>query len=307
MTITRPDIRRELLDRSLWKNTGYGNMVTATPQSITAPWLGIGGDPQGKYSSRYLLLDENEAVGDRVRRGAKFDGKLRRLTHAGPDYSAAPTVSAERFLEIHRFHPDDLHNAINLALTRRCFELQHDVITPDGSSIYTLGTTPFNVFDGIPGDEDPDQHILDVENAVGTGADAYYTPWADTQGRVFHGFVVDGVLTIEFQPNLAANVRVTWKRPYSELNNDTATVDCPLKYAVEATLFELYSARHGQGVAEGENVEGWFDLRATAEASMDTQRRFALGKWGTRIRRKHQPRSYTHAPGSGLRRRIRRS
>ena len=292
MASTKRTIRQAIYDEKLWRRTVYGSITAATVRSITSTALGQGGDAPQLYFGEWVYFP-SEAAADQKRRAGMFHSASSRLEHQGPDYSltgAVVNVASADYFEVVPYDPVDLINrAITLALTRRCFSLQYDVIVPSGNNRYVIGTAPFDVISTM---ESPEQQIFEVEELLdGTDpATSIWRPW-DRDGRTWQPEADDNVLAVRFEPAPARNMRITWKKPYVDLGDDnTATTACPLAYVKWAALVELYEMLEQRAIADGASSSSYRNLKEGFLSKMILERKKALTvKWGGQVvlRRTH--------------------
>jgi hypothetical protein len=295
MTITRPDIRRAMLDEDVWRNVGYYTLTTATVRSVTGPF-GEGGDSIAKFANRFIYHPASTSTLDLVRRVRSFTPERRTLFHEGPDYGGDTPIAGD-VVELHSYHPDMIERAIERALTRRCFTAQRDDIETTGASVYTIGTVPFDVLSTIT---DPDDQIVDVEQVYGSGDTLRVEPWA-TGGSTFRGELDNGALAVRFDPAPSGTIRVIWKKPYTALATEAATSTCPLQYAMWASFYELYIALEEQANNSSEAQAQYSRMKLSMEERYMREHRLALGQYAFRIRRQRRAHAYHPSPSHTLR------
>lgn len=292
--ITRAQIRHGILDEQLYRGTGYFVVTAALGRALTATTLGQGGDSMTKFNNRYIYTPASSAA-DQKRRVRDFDPLRRTLWHEGPDYASVPGVGAT--MELWAQDPDEVNAAITRALTRRCQLLQRTDIVTNGSSLYTIGTAPFDVFTGIT---EPDNQIFDVENVYGTDPTARIEPW-DTGGKTFRGELDNGVLAVRFDPEPVGTVRVLWGEHYADLTTESATTTCPLRYVVWASLFELFTKLEERAINHAESQAQYGIMKASAEDHFMHEHTTALGTYAVRKKRIRRPRTFRNSPLHNLR------
>lgn len=295
MTTTRPLIRRGILDQQLWRGAGYFTLTAADVRSLTATTFGQGGDSMAKFHNRYIYTP-GSAAGDTQRRVREFDAQKRQLWHEGPDYGIAPAIGA--IAEILPYDSEDFNKAVTRALTRRCMLLERTEIVTDGSTVYTIGTAPFDTLTSIT---DPDDQIFSVEQVYGSNDNfERVEPW-DTGGKTYRGEPNNGVLAVRFDPPPQGTIKIIWGKWYTDLTDETTTTTCPLPYATWATVLELFTVLEERTINHAESQAQYATMKASAMDRFMHEHTIALGEYAGRKRRLRRPRTYRPAPAHNLR------
>lgn len=130
-------IRREMIARLPGEALGRVETIASLAVgSATVAALATGGRSSDEFTGKYMVRAEAANVADRVRRITSYTTGTGLLAHGGTNY--ADTTATSEFLEILRFEPSLLDNAINLSLARLRRWHVTEIPTVQGQLTYNL-------------------------------------------------------------------------------------------------------------------------------------------------------------------------
>ena len=261
MTVNRLQIRQAMLS----ENVSMGLYGTATAGSTTTLTdttnLAVGGNSTSRFMSYFLYRPAAATASDKFRRVTPtgYAPTTGVLTQGTPAWTIAPLASSDSgYYELWQYDPVQVNAAISRALTKRCFALERDLVTPNGQSRYDITASPFS----LPVTNVQDQ-ILEIVQFYGTDPNARIQPW-QAAGKTWWPETDGATLYVRFDTPPTGTIQVTWKKPYTALTDDSTTSTVPLEYVAWASFFELFDALSKQAIARGESDAPWASLRQSA-------------------------------------------
>ena len=130
-------IRREMISRLPGESLGRVEAIASLAVgSVTVTALATGGRSSDEFTGKYMVRAEAANVADRVRRISSYTTGSGLLSHGGTNY--ADTTATSETVEILRFEPYLLDNAINLSLARLRRRHVTEFATVQGQRAYNL-------------------------------------------------------------------------------------------------------------------------------------------------------------------------
>lgn len=280
MTVTRKQLRQALLDRDFMGGL-YGTATAGAAFRVTDTTnLQVVGYSQSRFGNYWLYRPAAANASDYYRRitADGFDGDDGTLLHKGPAWTVNPLASSDTgYYEVWRHDPRKVNKAFSRALTERCFSIQQDDITLNGQTRYALADAPFS----LTSIESAQNQILELGKVLGTDPNAiveplqrYKTWWPEPD---------NDTLYIRFDPRLSGTLRVTWKKPYANITDDTTTTTCDLEWLTWATAFELYTTLSMEAQDRGETSANYDSLKDRCYNRYWGLRQMFMDRWASQI------------------------
>lgn len=281
MTVTRKQVRQALLDEDI---TGglYGTATTGAPLQLTdATLLKVAGNSVARYGSFYLYRPSAATAGDVIRRVTPtgYDSDEGQITHSGPAWAINPLASSDSgYYELWPWNPRDINRAFTRAMQTRLFSIQQDNITTNGQSRYEVAASPFTLTDI----ESPQNQILEVGQVLGTDPNARISVWPK-EGRTWWPEPDNDTLYIRFDSPPSGTIRITWKKPYTALSDETTTSTVNKQWAMWAMAMELFLALGKQAQSRGETSANYDTLFEYASKRYWARRQMFMDRFASQL------------------------
>ena len=263
MTVTRKQIRQAMLDEDIFGGL-YGTATAGAPLQLTdTTLLRVSGQSESLYGNYYLYRPAAATAADVVRRIAfgGYDPDNGKLTHSGPVWAIDPLESSDSgYYEVWKHNPVEVNRAMTRAFQTRLFSIQQDDITTNGQTRYEVGASPFSL-----SSIESDDQILEIGQVWGTDPNARVRVWTK-EGRTWWPEPDNDTLYVRFDPPPSGVIRITWKKPYTALSDDTTTSTVDKEWAVWATALELMIALSRRAQLNGETSANYDQLKEYAYA-----------------------------------------
>ena len=280
MTVTRKQIRQAMLDEDIFGGL-YGTATTGAPLQLTdTTLLKVAGKSSSLFGNYFLYRPAAATASDVVRRvtmtGYTSDDGI--LTHAGPAWTTDPLESSDSgYYELWKYDPVLVNRAITRAFQTRLFSIQQDDITTNGQTRYEVGASPFSL-----SSIESDDQILEVGQVWGTDPNARVRVWTK-EGRTWWPEPDNDTLYIRFDPPPSGTIRITWKKPYTALSDDTTTSTVDKEWAVWASAFELFIGLSRAAQMNGETSANYDQLKDYAYGRERSLRRKFMNRWASQL------------------------
>ena len=290
-TSTRRQVRQQLLDRDF---TGglYGTATAGAAGTLTdTTLLQIGGHAASRYGNFYKYRPAAVNAADVYRRvtAIGYAPTTGVLVHGGPNYTQAPLVGGDSgYYELWPWDPREINHAFSRALTERVFSIQQDDITTNGQSRYEVSAAPFSLSSIESGNQ-----IFDVSRVLGTEPNArvHSLPLND----VWRAEMDNDVLYVRFDPRPTGVIRITWKKAYTDITDETSTTTADRAWLMWATLFELLDAMEKRAGKDGESSQNYADLKERAYNRYWARRQMFMREYASQL---HVPRPRARSSSS---------
>lgn len=283
MPVTRLTTRQAALNEDIVGGI-YGTATTGAAGALTdITLLQIGGQAVSRYASHYLYRPAAANTADYYRR-VNPDGYAPTtgvLTHGGPNWTEAPLAGAPAdsgYYEVWPYDPRAVNRAFSRALVRDCFTIEREDIVTTGGTLYDFSAAPFSAIALTSVQE----QILGIGTLVGTDPNSAVVNWLSA-GRTWWPENDGSAVKIRFSTPPSGTLRVTWKKPYADVTDDTTTVTIDQTWLMWSMLFELGKSLNHNAKRRSESGSAYESLEMYAGQQMLVRRKAYMDMFGGQV------------------------